>query len=81
MPKMSIGGEFGWGLGYVRNGKTTKVWESEGMLSDGSEAAAELIETFKADRLFGINEQSVIIPNSLINYLQPNGLLRLNFYF
>jgi hypothetical protein len=47
MPKMSIGGEFGWGLAYVKNGATTTEYEAEGHLSDGSEAAAIITETTK----------------------------------
>lgn len=30
LPKMSIGGEFGWGLGLSSTGKTTTTWESVG---------------------------------------------------
>lgn len=83
MPKMSIGGEFGWGLAFVRTGATTTEWEAEGLTSNGEEAAAIITETTKARRTFGIDEQSQMPHNgsSLINYLSPNGTLRLNFHF
>jgi hypothetical protein len=80
MPKMSIGGEFGWGLAYQRLGKSSVEWEAEGKLADGSEATAKVTENGQARSLFNINQQS-ITNNAIMNYIQPSGLLKLNFHF
>ena len=80
VPKMSIGGEFGWGLAYQRSGKSSKEWEAEGKLADGSEATANVTETGQAKSSFGINGAGDG-KNAMMNYLQPSGMIKLNFHF
>ena len=79
MPKMSIGGEFGWGLALQRNGKTSREWEAEGRIADGSEASSVIYETGRPSTTFSINEQANT--NAILNYLQPSGVLKLNLHF
>lgn len=88
VPKMSIGGEFGWGLGWMKQGMVSETWETEGYLADGSEAAATY--TFEDEgglkKEFQINNSASIDGNwangnTLFNYIEPNGRIRLAFYF
>lgn len=82
MPKMSIGGEFGWGLAFTKTGDTVTEYEAEGRINDSSEAAAIITEKSDGTRVFGIDNQNIVTaPNTLMNYLQPSGTLRLNFHF
>lgn len=80
MPKMSVGGEFGWGLAVERSGKSHTEFEAEGLLADGSEAAATVSETQDVNKDFSIGNTEFGL-SAITNYLSPRGTLRLNFHF
>jgi hypothetical protein len=75
-PKMAIGGEFGLGMGMMRMGATTNVWEAEGILADGSEAASIITDKLNRDMRRGW-----FVGSNPVDYLAPNGRLKLSFYF
>jgi hypothetical protein len=76
LPKISLGGEFGWGLGIGTTGKTVTTIESVGTndpaadrvvgstVSEGAKGGAFFIDTDNRNSMFG-----------------PSGSLRLNFHF
>lgn len=76
LPKMSIGGEFGWGLGLTSVGKTSTTWESIGQSSgatsqsigtttiEGSKSGSFALDTDGKNSVWG-----------------PAATLRLNLYF
>ena len=79
-PKMSIGGEFGWGLAYQKFGKTSQIWEAEGKLADGSEATANVEEIQQNSSRFSLNNDKGS-SSAIMKYLQPTGMIKLNFHF
>jgi len=70
LPKMSIGGEFGWGLAFVSNGAGSEMWES----TDGTQVAT-IEHTGTKTSSFGFDTDS---NNSVFG---PAGSLRLTFHF
>lgn len=70
LPKMSIGGEFGWGLGFMSFGEGTMEIES----TDGVIVGNQTLTTTKAS-MFGIDTDS---NNTLFG---PAGSLRLTLHF
>lgn len=70
LPKMSIGGEFGWGLAFMSTGASTETWES----TDGAAIATIEHEGTKTSS-FGIDTDS----NNTV--FGPAGSLRLTFHF
>ncbi|MBK7817247.1 MAG: hypothetical protein KBG47_02165 [Bacteroidia bacterium] len=76
LAKMSIGGEFGWGLGLSSQGATKTSWEGVGSNGAGtfSTGSAE-IETSKGGGQWWLDTDGV---NSVWG---PTGTLRLNLYF
>lgn len=82
LPKISLGGEFGWGLGMAMNMKSKTVYEMEGLDSGGTETKAEVTVTHKRGMQFILDTDNN--PNANNNYnlaLSPTGTLRLNFHF
>lgn len=79
-PKMSIGGEFGWGLAFQKFGKTSQIWEAEGKLADGSEATANVEEIQQTSSRFSLNNNEGTT-SAIMKYLQPTGIIKLNFHF
>jgi len=78
MPKMSLGGEFGWGIGVSSVGKTKTTWESVG--NNGNPAnTTDAVGTTEIEGSknggFGLDVDN---NNSMWG---PSGTLRLNFYF
>ncbi len=72
LPKMSIGGEFGWGLGFSSTGAgstTTEYW-------DGTANAVKTQTTPT-----GKSSQFSFDTDNLNSLFGPSGSLRLNFYF
>lgn len=70
-PKISLGGEFGWGIGFMGKGKTTVTYETQSAANNAStvsynykNGSAFMIDTDNRNSFFG-----------------PTGSLRLNFYF
>ena len=74
LPKMSIGGEFGWGLGLSSTGKSKTTWESVGGPATAPTAGTTTIEGSKNGG-FGLDTDG---NNSVWG---PTGSLRLNLYF
>lgn len=73
LPKMSIGGEFGWGLGLTTTGKTKTTYESVGnpttptvgtTVIEGSKQSGFTLDTDGKNSVWG-----------------PSGTLRFNLYF
>ncbi|MDP2387971.1 MAG: hypothetical protein Q8M29_16475 [Bacteroidota bacterium] len=77
-PKISLAGEFGWGIGYSVSTKNKATWDAEGVDSgNGNENAAEI------EIKQGVNNGSFVgfdtdNNNSAVG---PVGSLRLNFHF
>jgi hypothetical protein len=74
LPKMSIGGEFGWGLGLSSTGKSKTTWESIGGPATAPTVGTTTIEGAKNGG-FGLDTDG---NNSVWG---PTGSLRLNLYF
>ena len=91
--KMSIGGEFGWGLGYYRTGRGTKTVEGLDRLDDNGTAFAAGSEVIVSDQkiktggverglFFGNDRLNTAAPSQLwMNSYSPSGKLSFNFYF
>lgn len=76
LPKLSIGGEFGWGLGYTINGRSSSVVESKGISTNTSS------ESVKQTTIDGPRNNSFRLDNdngSLIGGASAS--LKLNLYF
>lgn len=76
IPKLSIGGEIGWGLGFGLSGKSKTTSEAVGFRDGAADASVETIEVegAKSSR-FGLD-------NSIVNPLfGPVGRLNLTFHF
>lgn len=74
MPKISLGGEFGWGLGISTIGKPSVTYESGGTTSVGATIATTKITGPKSG-LFMLDTDNT---NSIWG---PSARIRLNFYF
>jgi hypothetical protein len=74
LPKISIAGEFGWGVGLTSNGKTSTTSESVGVAGTSSVVGSQTIESGKSGsfRIDTDNKNSVWGPTST---------LRLNLHF
>lgn len=55
LPKLSIGGEFGWGLMFVSNGANSLRTESVGFNAGGTEIVGEVETTGDKSSMFGID--------------------------
>ena len=74
LPKMIIGGEFGWGLGLSSTGKSKTTWESIG--------GAALALTFGTTTIEGSKQGGISLDTDGRNSVWgPTGALRLNLYF
>lgn len=82
-PKMCVGGEFGWGLAWERSAKSKTTWEAEGLIANGTEAAATIEEFTLKQKNFEINSdrQFFNTQSAITTYLAPQGRLRLSFHF
>ncbi len=76
IPKLSIGGELGWGLGFGLSGKSKTTAETVGQRNGAAESTVETIETTGTKTtVFGFD-------NSIVNPLfGPVGRLNLTFHF
>ena len=80
MPKISIGGEFGWGIGLAMNTKSKTTYETEGTDGGGLEATSTITTTQKRGMQM-ILDTDRNATNSATYNLAPSGTLRLNFHF
>ncbi|RME18459.1 MAG: hypothetical protein D6799_02870 [Bacteroidetes bacterium] len=76
LPKMSIGGEFGWGLIFGSNGKTTTKYETQGTPTGSTDLTSGTVTTeVKNGSVFRFDTDNL---NSVFG---PAATLRLNLYF
>jgi hypothetical protein len=76
-PKVSIGGEFGWGLGFSMTGKSKSTWESV-----GTPSAAGSVATVGTAEVEGGKSSSFKFDTDGNNgVFGPNASLRLNLHF
>jgi len=80
LPKISLAGEFGWGVGVAMNTKTKTVYEAEGVDGSGNEVKGEIETVSKNGMQFIIDTDRNAAAGGQYN-LTPNGTLRLNFHF
>lgn len=77
LPKLAVGGEFGWGLGFMANGTSTTEVESE--INSGAGDATEMSSTFSTETnngsSFGVDTDNM---NSVFG---PAASLRITFHF
>lgn len=77
IPKLSVGGEFGWAIGFTSSGKRTVEMESEGM-APGT-PPVETLSTFTVESK---NPRSIGFDNDNTNSLfGPAGSLKITFHF
>lgn len=74
LPKISLGGEFGWGLGVSMQGKSSTTWESSGNIGTTLTAQTTEIEGAKQ------SDFSIDTDNNYAGW-GPSGSLRINFHF
>lgn len=74
LPKLSIGGEFGWGIAYVTQGDTTIEVESKGRIED-KDAVGSFKTTQKGTSKFALDS------DSLSTVFGPAGRIRMTFHF
>ncbi len=78
MPKMSLGGEFGWGVAFSSTGPSTTVWESIG----NGTAPATPPDAVGTTTIKGVASSQFILDNNNNNSIWgPSGALKLNFHF
>lgn len=76
LPKISLGGEFGWGIGMTSNGKTTTTYEHIG---NTGASANDVVGTTTIE---GAKRGNFQLDTDNVNALfGPAGTLRLNFHF
>ena len=80
LPKISIGGEFGWGVGLAMNLKSKTMYEAEGIDGGGNEAKSDLEVTAKRGMQWMIDTDRNATNSATYN-LSPSGVIRLGFHF
>lgn len=79
IPKLSIGGELGWGLGLSINGKSSSSAETVGLLDGSTPPVDTSVQTLSSE---GSKSTSFGLDNSIVNPLfGPVGRLNLTFHF
>lgn len=71
IPKLSIGAEFGWGIGFTTTGEATQTWEAAGPSNAGGQT--EYTTSGKSSSLMLDTDRNA--------FGTGNGSLRLNFHF
>lgn len=84
-PKISIGGEFGWGVGYQLNTKDKATWDAEGTgTAAGSTQTAGTIKSkdqVNGGGQFIIDTDRNALNAATYNLMGGTGTIRLNFHF
>jgi hypothetical protein len=80
LPKISIGGEFGWGVGVAMNTKSKTVYEAVGIDGGGNYTTSTITQTQKRGMQLLIDTDKNAANSATYN-LAPSGTLRLNFHF
>jgi len=80
LPKISIGGEFGWGVGVAMNTKSKTVYEAVGIDGGGNYTTSTITQTQKRGMQLMLDTDKNAANSATYN-LAPSGTLRLNFHF
>lgn len=75
MPRLAVGGEFGWGVAFLANGTSSTTFETEGINAGGNEEASEFTSETKNGSRFGVDTEAL---NSVFG---PAGRLKITFHF
>ena len=84
LPKMSLGGEFGWGIGYQVMTKDKATWDAEGTATGSTTQTPGEIKTKDAvsnGSSFVIDTDRNAINAANYNLMGGSGTIRLNFHF
>ncbi|HWY10066.1 MAG TPA: hypothetical protein VN026_02015 [Bacteroidia bacterium] len=82
LPKISIGGEFGWGIGLALNTKAKTTYETVGVDGGGAFVTSTITNTQKRGMQMILDTDNNPANNSNYNLaLSPTGTLRINFHF
>lgn len=76
LPKISIGGEFGWGIGFGNNGKTTTTYEVEGIPTGGTQKQSTTVQVESKN-----GSGFILDTDNRNSFFGPSANLRLNLYF
>lgn len=75
LPRLAVGGEFGWGVAFLANGTSSTTFETEGINAGGNEEASEFTSETKNGSRFGVDTEAM---NSVFG---PAGRLKITFHF
>ncbi len=85
LPKISLGGEFGWGIGYQVSTKDKSTWEAEGTgTAPGATQEVKTVEVkdkVNGGSKFVLDTDRNAANSATYNLIGGSGTLRLNFYF
>lgn len=85
VPKISIGGEFGWGVGFQVNTKDKATWDAEGTGTavGATQTGAEIKtkDSVSNGSQFVIDTDRNAINSANYNLMGGSGTIRLNFHF
>lgn len=77
MPKMSLGGEFGWGIAFSSTAASTTIYETNGNTGTGANISAQTTVKGAASSSFILDNSA----NGNAGLWGASGALRLNLYF
>ncbi len=82
LPKISLGGEFGWGVGFALNTKDKIKYEAEGSDGAGTQSMSEIKykDAINGGFEFIVDTDRNAANGSQYNFI-PSGTLRMNFHF
>jgi hypothetical protein len=75
LPRLAVGGEFGWGFAFLANGTGSATIETEGIDSGGNEVQSTFTTETKNGSRLGIDTEAM---NSVFG---PAGRLKITFHF
>ncbi len=75
LPRLAVGGEFGWGLAFMSQGASTTTTEMSGVNSGGNESVEVITREGSKSSMFGVDTDNI---NSVFG---PAGSLRMTFHF
>src|SRR3989338_7865506 len=59
LPRLAVGGEFGWGVAFLANGTSSTNFETEGLDNGGNEATSEFTTETKNGSRFGVDTEAL----------------------
>jgi hypothetical protein len=81
LPKMSLGGEFGWGLGYTMTGASKTVWETTGNTTVTNPISGNTSNTTATTEIKGNKSSSWSFDTDRNSLWGASASLKLNMYF